>query len=220
MTRSGVALGYVCGDTVRPVFMRSVLAAADRGQLREVIDVEGLYVPANRNQVVDQFLERDNSEWLWFVDADMQFGLDALPRLLDAAGDERKIIAGAYWAGSFDGTRSLSWIRRRDDGDLWRIAAVQSSGLYPLDACGMGCTLIHRDVFEAILAQRGHDDPWVWFGHDLHRTSDGMSRAGEDVTFCLRALTAGFQTWGLADLMLDHHKVGDVPKGDTLKPGG
>ena len=55
-----------------------------------------------------------------------------------------------------------------------------------IEACGMACTLIHREVLRAVEDANG-DDPWTWFGHDL---VNGL-RLSEDYTFCRRARAAG-----------------------------
>ena len=72
----------------------------------------------------------------------------------------------------------------------------------------MGCTLIHREVLEALQAEWQDKDAWVWFGHDLVKGKDGkLERAGEDVTMCVRARALGYKTWGLTDVRLAHHKI-------------
>ena len=88
-----------------------------------------------------------------------------------------------------------------------------------LGSCGMGCTLIHRNVFEK-LQQILSDDPWPWFGHDIIQTVRGAERAGEDVTFCKRAREAGFKIVGHCGVTVEHYKPLYMPHGERVKLDG
>jgi hypothetical protein len=77
--------------------------------------------------------------------------------------------------------------------------------LIPLQWCGMGLTLIHRRVFEAI-AEAYADDEWTWFGHDLITVNGQRKRCGEDVTFTHRARELGFPVFGTPKVTAGHIK--------------
>ena len=69
----------------------------------------------------------------------------------------------------------------------------------PIAACGMGFTLIHRRVFDALYNEA---DPWCWFGHDLYMGK----RMGEDICFCERASKAGFSMFADGRVTVSHIK--------------
>ncbi len=213
-----VALAYCHGeDNIRPGFMRSVvrLVVEDRGRnLRGYITSQGLYVPRGRNEVVGQFLSSE-CDWLWFLDTDVEFAADTLDRLLLAtAGGKRKIVAAPYWSIDEEGESYCTWMEI-NDGSLLPYREIPARETIELDACGMGCTLIHRDVFVDIAAQV-QDDPWIWFSHDLIRTERGAVRLGEDISFCMRAAQAGHATWGVCDVVVDHLKLQATQRGKVV----
>lgn len=213
-SQASVALAYCHGENVRPAFMRSVVnaIATDRGRnLRGFITSEGLYVPRGRNEIVSQFLKFSECEWLWFLDTDVAFPPDTLNRLLAAGSDERKILAAPYWSIGEDGPY-CTWMGI-DDGALLPYREIPEKGVLKLDACGMGCTLIYRDVFVDVAKNQDEGDPWTWFGHDLLETERGLTRLGEDISFCIRALRVGHATWGVCDISVDHLKLRAAPRG-------
>src|SRR3954451_3931639 len=52
-----------------------------------------------RNRVTAHFLDKTETEWLWWVDADMGFEPDTLTRLLDAADPDARPVVGALCFG-------------------------------------------------------------------------------------------------------------------------
>lgn len=203
-----VTIGYIHGGSVRESFMTSMmqLLATDQGStVKHFASAQSLYLAEGRNDVVRDFMAGED-EWLWFLDTDIAFDLGVLEALLEA-GDRgsrqnRSIIAAAYWNDYVDG-RWLTWMERGrspENTDGYRPLREMPAGLTEIDACGMGCTLIHRSVLEA-LYDAHVPDPWPWFGHDKLY---GF-RLGEDVTFCQRARRIGFTVHGLA-LGVEHTK--------------
>lgn len=125
------------------------------------------------------------ADYLWFVEEDVVPPVDALLCLLN-----RQLQTGAgivfldYPVGE-QPTRSA--ILRQPDGS--------NSILYG----GLGCTLIHRSVLEAL------PRPWFETAHEYRLTRDAATGrytltetdvpcayGGLDVTFCRRALAQGF----------------------------
>lgn len=209
LRKGGVALAYCYGELIRPQFMSSVLGVIthDRGRrVQGTVAVGCLYICEGRNYVVQQFLQ-SGLEWLWFLDTDVEFAPDTLDRLLEATKDgERKIVSAPYWTEDENGP-FVVWYRLDPEG-FRAYAEIPESGVVQLAACGMGCCLIHRDVFASMVKDRHNpDDPWVWFSHDLVEMATGPIRAGEDFSFCLRAYKRGFPTYGVTDIRVDHYKV-------------
>ena len=172
---------------------------------------------ASRNQTARSFLAADSADWLWLVDSDIAFSPEASSRLLAVADPvERPIVTGAYWNDFGDSGHCLTWCVETDDGPGLVKVLPPANRLMELRSCGMGCTLIHRTVFEK-LAELHRDDPWPWFGHDVDEPRPGeFTRAGEDVTFCLRARKAGFKIVGHCGVVVEHHKAHRVSHGKTL----
>lgn len=237
-----VLLAYAHNGSVANVFMDSVLAAfaedarRTRRRLIEYHPVGGPYIHDNRSRAARYFLRNTDKQWLWFLDNDMDFPLDSLYRLLSAAEEhDCKILGAAYW-NTYPGTQTLlSWLLMDPSRGVLALPRVpEETEPVQLTACGMGCTLIHRDALQAV-ADDYPNDPWDTFAADmLVRFTDGSMmvarspddfdigdrvlvdepvRMGEDVTFCLRAEKAGFHTYGLPTLIVDHYKQHRVVHG-------
>lgn len=196
----GVALGYVTGGRVTSKFHLCVVAAmeAHRDLIGSHLAVEGAYIFRNRNNVVREFLTT-SMEWLWFVDDDIIFPSEVLTVLLGQADPDTRPIVGACYFGPAPAQDNWlpMWTEQRDGDRYAMVEHVESDRLYQLTAIGMGCTLIHRRVLEAMDKLRGEPhEPEPWFGHDIIPAGAGYRRAGEDITFCRRAAALGFTIHG------------------------
>lgn len=243
-----VFLGYPRTGMVAGVFMDSVLAAYDEDTRRAATGIgkrrlvgyhpeTGPYIHQNRSDVARYFLDCTDFQWLWMLDSDMDFPVDSLYRLLDAAEEhDCKILGAAYWNGYGFSNVYLSWLLFTPEHGMVALPQLPDPDQFPvaeLSALGMGCTLIHRDVLQDV-ADSYANDPWDTFGADiLVRFSDGglmsgrtpeelkvngrqvdwYQRVGEDVCFCLRARRCGHVAYGLPSLVADHFKQMYVPHG-------
>ena len=194
-------------------FMLSVLAweryeVQTNSRLPAFSAVKHAIIAESRNDLVRQFLKHDaRADWLWILDPDIVFQPDVCSRLFEVAHPtEAAIVAAAYWNEYDDGNLCLTWHAQTEEGlRLFRRLPDVNGGI-EIGSCGMGCTLIHRGVFEAFSG----NDPWRWFGHDLI----GGERAGEDVTFCQRARALGFRTVGHCGVTVEHFKAHYIAHGE------
>lgn len=214
-----VLLGFCHNGSVATPFMNSLLQAfaldsqkPDR-RLVEYHDAVGPYIHDNRSRIAKYFLEHTNYQWLWMLDNDIEFPPDSLYRLLNVAETHHlKILGAAYW-NQYTGTQCyLSWLLFTEEGVKALPQLPSSSDPMEVTAVGMGCTLIHRSVLADVAAAHV-GDPWDTFGADVLRQGDKFERMGEDVTFCLRARNAGYKTYGLPTLVVEHHKAHKMSHG-------
>lgn len=155
----------------------------------------------NRNRCCALFLETADAEWMLMVDDDTNIPEDAISKLM-AVG--KPVVSGVQplWLQeclvanvmlpSEDGER-MPW----PDYLTWR----RPDEPFRIGFCGFGCVLVRRDVIEAI----GH--PWfvesygdVW----------GKGNKTEDIDFCQRAASKGFEIWCEPTVLCGHHKSLDL----------
>lgn len=201
-----VVVGYCIGEEVKRSFHRSIVDLqfydeVGSRRLRDgggVLDREsGVNVASARNALCQEFLDKSPAEWLWMIDTDMAFRPDTLERLLEHADQDKAPIVGALCFGVDNGRyfpTLYDLTGTEDDVQFVRYDAWAPDSMMQVFATGAACLLIHRTALEAIRSFRpphrtapGFSDAFPWF-----QETDFHGRVmGEDITFCLRAGTAG-----------------------------
>jgi len=137
----------------------------------------GIDVAVNRRNVVRSMLEGEY-DWVFFVDDDMLFSPGHLLQLLS---HDQPVVASLY-LNRKPPFYPVAYNRRfiQDNGDpAWNPVDLEGApafGLADIVAAGTGGLLVRRDVFETL----EYDS---WFKRE---------GAGEDMSFCHRAIEAGF----------------------------
>ncbi len=103
---------------------------------------------ANRVRAAGGFLGGD-ADWLFFIDDDTVPPEGALEHLLNLG---KPFVGGVYYLGKFPHNPIAYY--KQDDGTYAALVDYPHGALIEVDSIGMGCTLLHRSVFEEI--QKGH----------------------------------------------------------------
>ena len=176
MSRPGV-VGVACAELGRYSQFSECLANLVQPEDTTVKFEVGIDVAVNRRNIVRFALDRE-AEWVWFVDDDMLFAPGHLTGLL-AHG--QPIVASLY-LNRKPPYYPVAYNRKfvgPDGGPAWNPVDLEdapASGLADIVAAGTGGLLVCTEVFRAL----EYDS---WFKRD---------GAGEDMSFCARAVEAGF----------------------------
>lgn len=141
----------------------------------EVIDMvlrRSCDIVSNRTWLVRYALE-SGATHLLFVDADMLFPSDVIPKML---AHKKEIVGVKYKKRQFP----VEWLLKPLEGE-----AESETEAFKVSHVGTGLMLIDLKVFATM------PGPWFNFGRD----SQGALAMGEDVWFCNSARDAGFDTW-------------------------
>ncbi len=111
---------------------------------------------SNRQSISKGFLDKD-SDWLFQLDDDTVPPDGALESLIEKGRD---FIAGLYFLPR-PPHNPIAYIRQ-ENGSYFPVWNYPQGALIQVDSVGMGCTLIHRSVFEKIRAE-----------HELYERPDG-----------------------------------------------
>lgn len=170
----------------------------------------GACISIFRNQVVEIFLNETNLGWLWFVDSDIDLKPDTLKRMMEVADPEtHPIVAANYfmYVGNRNICPSPFYRKKFPDGTvkmapIWNINDDwPRDTLVKCDGAGMGCTLIHRSVLEAMKAKYGFPEPW------FAQENIGGVVHGEDLTFFHRAGEMGYPVYVHTGIEVGHAKT-------------
>jgi len=148
-------------------------------------------VDVARNVCVREFLNTDATH-LFFLDADVAPPHNALEVLLS---HNREIVSALVFTSLPDENGQVWPVPcafRMHDGKL---RPYFGRGLVEVDAIGMGCVLIRRNVFETL------EPPWFCLRYDRSRTTLSL---GEDLDFCEKARAHGFRIFVDYNLVCDH----------------
>lgn len=216
LIKDSMLIGYVCGNTIDRAFMPAVLAALnyDRMNRRSIMGVAyepGPVIDDNRNMLTRTMLE-SSAEWFWLLDTDTAPAPTAPYILMDAAKEKGvKIMAGLQFSFLKGACKAVWYDKWDENGQAVTIGGFRFGELYKLVACGMGCCLIHREVFEAFLkVPEWAGDSWTWFGRDQIGSAGATEHLGEDITFCRRAARLSFEIWGHAGVEAKHAKRWEI----------
>jgi hypothetical protein len=176
--------------------MDSVLRTVSDGRyVTSMVQVEsGTNVQKARNDCVRWFLENTESEFLVFVDTDMVWAPDVIERLIM---QEVPICSALYLGRGHDGKAFPVGMRWEDEGlgTMGYLTMEYLDGLTEVAGVGMGCCVIRREVLEALATFDGHPDQWPFAQGQTRSAKGGFLSMSEDITFCVRAKKAGFESY-------------------------
>jgi len=158
----------------------------------------------------DGKLEYDYQIW---IDSDIVFNTNQFWQLLDLAdngeeGGEKEIVSGWYATEDGQTTSVAHWLEEDDfrkNGGVMNHETVESISKrkkpFTVDYTGFGWVAIKKGVFEKL--------PYPWFAPKMQVFESGavQDMCGEDVSFCLDALEAGYEIWTDPRIRVGHEKT-------------
>jgi len=132
-----------------------------------------------RNNIVD-IAKKQECTHLLFLDTDMTFPPDTIERLLS---HQKDIVSGIY----FERYAPYRPVLRQRFQDGYTIPNYPPSGLIKVDATGGGCLLINMEVFDYLQKP--------YFDYRLEKSGIKETFFSEDLVWCERVRTAGFDIW-------------------------
>jgi hypothetical protein len=192
MNQPDSILGFITGNSISFWFMHSVLNLFKNDpQNRFNSDwllVFGPYIHANRNQLQEQFMDTGR-DWLLSVDNDIIF----TPGDVFALYDEAAKRGPGVYHGSYvlENGFQVCGVWNDDEPMVYHNLIKLPEKPMEIGVVGMGFTLVHREVFEAI----GEGAFWPLEGN-----------RGEDLSFSWRAREAGYTPILVPACNVGHHK--------------
>lgn len=191
------------GRDFTPEYVTSLLAFV-HGSQRE-LDIrfnEGCLISMSRNLLANIC----DSDYLLFIDTDIQFPVEAVERLISLDKD----IIGASYRQKHEPFRTVVMTITKD-GFVKALPEIPEEP-FKCDAIGAGFLLIKRAVIDKMFDKDFVKENGLPF--NMWVLPDG-TEAGEDVGFCMRAKKAGFDIWCDPTIKLNH-----IADGIPILPGG
>jgi GT2 family glycosyltransferase len=211
-SKDTVVIGFVHPTDVSAYFLMSLMGTTlhemvyGNNRIGGVInEFSGANISQARNKIAADFLDNYESEWLLFIDADMQFHPEAVEKLLRHAHETDRPIMGALCFGIDEGRLFPTLYDLARDGDKVRVLRrhlYDDNAVTEVSATGGAFLLIHRSVLVAIRG-KGFNKAFPWF---QETQLDEDSPCSEDFTFCLRARQLGIPVHVDTAVKIGHHK--------------
>jgi glycosyltransferase involved in cell wall biosynthesis len=173
----------MASDMVHRKFMQSLMSLQyPQGVEADINIVSGYQLPFSRNRIIQHALD-SNSDYVFFVDADMVFQPDVLLKLY--AHDLPMVNALAFRRTFPSYPCIFKWV----DANKCYETVEYTNGLLEVDATGMACHLIKTEVF------RKMKKPYYYYRDNLFSS---------DLTFCENAKKLGYKIMIDTDVKIGH----------------
>lgn len=192
-----ILIAIISGGTVRAELVPCLIAAIEvlkgHGAGVNISMHIGGYAAHNRNEAV-KLAQQHKSDYLMFIDNDMQFPASGIQRLLDA---DKDIIGVHYNARPRPGGQVVSTVKLKDPtiephyGQV--VSTVMPAQLFTCYSVGTGFTLIRTSIFDKL------QKPYFISGQ-----TDDEEPFTEDVYFCGQAHKAGIEIWCNPTIPMKH----------------
>lgn len=192
----------VCHETMESIYNLTI----PEGVETEIKIIHSYNVADGRNELVN-YMFGINANFIFFVDSDVILPKNALidlynmkwymsvgtyPRKELATLTDKDVYTTLYWHEESNKTNFCP--------HFLPVSQLQRGKITQIDACGLGCALIHRDLFAKL------QYPWFVFAHEGNPTPGNNDPycIGEDLYFCRSVIQAGIDIWAHGSVLCGH----------------
>ena len=150
-----VLIAVPCMGSVSTDFFDSVVHLNNDGNKLLALEANSLVYNARAHLTMKAI--EIGAKWIMFIDSDMVFEPDVIDRLLDTAiENDADLVTGLYFKRKFPTTpvicNEVYWSQDPQTGELDGGANTYvdypRDSVFPIEACGMACTLIKMDAIQ------------------------------------------------------------------------
>lgn len=187
-------------DTVRSETFMSLVTTVlapgwfEQGTAVDVTMCQGNVLTMQRNQLV----QRMRGDWLLFIDDDMVWHPDQLVRLIQTRDEHDLDMVGALcYRRSFPHQPTMFMRQHATSGPFNYLEDWTDGQIVEVDATGMAFVIIHKRVFERIVAEMDDRPGWEMPSYEERITMNPPNffrwngGFGEDLQFCIDAKRTG-----------------------------
>ena len=194
----------ICTETVVSLYNMKVPDDVET----ELRIVHSYNIADGRNALVDIML-KEGFDYIFFVDSDIVLPNNALT---DLYGMQWYISTGTSPRKELDTINNpdpfttLYWHSEKNKTAyspyFMPFSALKPGRIIQVDCCGLGCTLIRRDLFENLKR------PYFFMAkEECTKNEDGTDNPyclGEDMYFCRQIVQKGLQIWAHGSVLCGH----------------
>ena len=197
--------GLVDGKFTEGLMTVGLQAPINGIPISHIIRVHGNQIGRQRQGLVDHWIDNVDSDWLLFIDSDIEITtpmIAALWKLADAK--ERPIVTGIYFISKGEETTlekpTPCIFKRTDDHTITSIHPLPENELIQVDSAGLGLVIIHKSVFLTIRKMLPGDS---FFAEELGSKGRFI---GEDIVFFNKVFRTGIPVYAHTGILARHIK--------------
>lgn len=193
------------GDTVYKDMLRVAFGMKKLNNTLYLFETKKPNIDLSRN-ILTALALKEKCDWVFFLDTDVIPPLDVIPRLL---AHNLPIVSGLYWRRYENLDPCIYKINEFGIPATFSNEEIMQYGnsVMEIDACGAGCVLIHRSVFEKLTPSVEHFDIsepgtknkltcYKWWEYIVHNDVN----LSEDIVLASRVKSIGYKIF--ADLSI------------------
>ena len=204
-----ILIAITTAETVHHETMESIYNLRKAPDMEITLKIIHSYDVANGRNKLVQIARNLKMDYIFFVDSDIVLPPNAL---IDLAKPNLLIVNGTYVRkeiASITSDNPWTTLYRHDPqntnkynfGPFWLSQnELPDSGLIPVDAAGLGCTLINMKVFDIL----GGNDDWFVFTKEESKLDLGPYCIGEDMYFYRNCLRHDIQPYAEGSVRCGH----------------
>jgi hypothetical protein len=202
-----VLIAISTAETVAYEVMQSIYELIIPEDVETTLKIIHAYnIADGRNDLVNHMLA-NNFDYIFFVDNDVILPKNAL---VDLYNMQWYITTGTYprkEPQTITDAVEYTTLYNHNENNLkvycptfMPVSCLEKGKITPVDCCGLGCTLIRRDLFSKI------EIPYFFFAHEGNPGKNNCDEycIGEDMYFCRKVLRAGIQIWAHGSVLCGH----------------
>lgn len=192
-----------CMDMVHTQFLKSVVGMDRVGECRFSLTCSSLVYDA-RNTLAKQAVKEGFDRVLW-LDSDMDFDPDLLPRLSSDMDEGRELVSGLYFKRKTPVKpviyKEVGYYHSEEKDEVTPIALpyedYPQDTIFPIAGCGFGGVLVSVDLIKRV-------------GEKFGLPFSPIMGFGEDLSFCVRCSELGATLYCDSSVKLGHVGLGTI----------
>lgn len=202
-----VTFGLIDGGSVSGAFTLGLLEAVLETNVpfSSALRHRHVYVAKNRRDLLHNWLNNTNTEWLFWVDSDIVLNKEAVEKIWNSADkDSSPVVSGLYFYPIQDREnftiKPCIYNFSNHPHNVLHIDDFEKDALIKIEAAGFGCLLMHRSVIEKLIGLSGYVD---FFGINA---ASFQPTDSEDFNFFSYLLKYNIPVYAHTGAIVDHVK--------------
>lgn len=206
-----ISIGWCDSGTTDAKFTEGIVsllmyAFENKINITKKIRVNGNQIGRQRQSLFDHWADVEKTDWLLWIDSDINITPDAFKLLIDAADkDLAPVVSGVYFISKENESTLMMpmptiFKETENEFQIEYIHPMPQNQIIKVDLAGFGLVLMHKSIIEPI---RQVDPGYSLFAE---KENIGDSYVGEDIVFFRKLKSTGIPLYAHTGALVKHIK--------------